>query len=127
MAVLDRLAALRGRAPEHIRSDNGPELTANALRDWCRFSRTGASYIEPGSPWQNPYVESFGSRVRDELLSGELVETLLEDWRADYMERRPHSALGMMAPARFAASWRRSDRQNQATLNESGPMRESVS
>ena len=70
-----------------------------------------------GSPWQNPYVESFGSRIRDELLSGELFATvaeakvLVEDWRIDYNERRPHSALGMMAPARFAASWRRSDRQ----------------
>ncbi len=117
VAVLDRLVAARGRAPERVRCDNGPELTANALRDWCRFSRTGASYIEPGSPWQNPYVESFGSRVRDELLSGELFATLaeaqvlVEDWRVDYNDRRPHSALGMMAPARFAASWRRSDQQ----------------
>ena len=117
VAVLDRLVAARGRTPEHVRCDNGPELTANALRDWCRFSRTGGSYIEPGSPWQNPYVESFGSRVRDELLGGELFATLaeaqvlVEDWRVDYNDRRPHSALGMMAPARFAASWRRSDQQ----------------
>ena len=117
VALLDRLVAARGRTPEHVRCDNGPELTANALRDWCRLSRTGASYIEPGSPWQNPYVESFGSRVRDELLSGELFATLaeaqvlVEDWRVDYNDRRPHSALGMMAPARFAASWRRSDQQ----------------
>ncbi len=117
VSVLEHLVTVRGRAPEHIRCDNGPELTANALRDWCRFSRAGASYIEPGSPWQNPYVESFGSRVRDELLSGELFATLaeaqvlVEDWRADYNENRPHSALGMMAPARFAASWRRSDQQ----------------
>jgi len=117
VAVLERLVAARGGAPEHIRCDNGPELTANALRDWCRFSKAGPSYIEPGSPWQNPYVESFGSRVREELLSQELFETLaeaqvlVEDWRADYNERRPHSALGMMAPARFAASWRRSDQQ----------------
>jgi putative transposase len=115
VAVLDGLVAARGRAPEHVRCDNGPELTASALRDWCRFSRTATSYIEPGSPWQNPYVESFGSRIRDELLSGELFETLaearvlIEDWRLDYNQNRPHSALGMMAPARFAASWRRSD------------------
>jgi len=117
VAVLEGLLASRGGAPQHIRCDNGPELTANALRDWCRFSGAGAAYIEPGSPWQNPYVESFGSRVREELLSQELFATLteaqvlVEDWRADYNERRPHSALGMMAPARFAASWRRSDRQ----------------
>ncbi len=111
VAVLDRLVAARGRAPEHVRCDNGPELTANALRDWCRFSQAATSYIEPGSPWQNPYVESFGSRIRDELLGVELFETLTEaqvmvaDWRADYNERRPHSSLGMRAPASFARAW----------------------
>jgi len=110
--VLDRLVAARGRAPEQIRCDNGPELTANALRDWCRFNQAGSSYIEPGSPWQNPYVESFGSRVRDELLAVELFDSLaeakllVEDWRIDYNANRPHSALGMLAPARFAEIWR---------------------
>ena len=114
VATLERLVAVRGRAPEQIRCDNGPELTANALRDWCRFSGAGSAYIEPGSPWQNPFVESFGSRVRDELLAGELFSSLAEaqvmaaDWREDYNERRPHSALGMTAPARFAAAWRES-------------------
>ena len=114
VAVLERLVAQRGTAPAHIRCDNGPELTANALRDWCRFSGAGSAYIEPGSPWQNPYVESFGSRVRDELLSVELFSCLAEaqvmvaDWREDYNERRPHSALGMSAPARFAEAWRQS-------------------
>jgi putative transposase len=109
--VLDRLIAERGRSPEHIRCDNGPELTANALRDWCRFSRTGSAFIEPGSPWQNPYVESFGSRIREELLSTELFSCLAEakvlvnDWRHDYNEHRPHSSLGMQAPARYARTW----------------------
>lgn len=113
VATLERLVAERGRAPEHVRCDNGPELTANALRDWCRFSGTGASYIEPGSPWQNPYVESFGSRIRDELLAVEQFSCLAEarvmvaDWRHDYNQHRPHSALGMIPPARFAASWHR--------------------
>ena len=108
---LERLVADRG-APAHLRCDNGPELTANALRDWCRFSSTGSAYIEPGSPWQNPYVESFGSRIRDELLAVEqftcLIEAqvMVEDWREDYNERRPHSALQMMAPAKFARAWR---------------------
>jgi putative transposase len=112
IAVLDRLTAARGRAPEHIRCDNGPELTANALRDWCRFSKTGSAYIEPGSPWQNAYVESFGSRIRDELLSIELfsclteAKVLIEDWRCDYNHHRPHSALGMKAPVRFARAWK---------------------
>jgi putative transposase len=129
VAVLESLVAVRGGAPEHIRCDNGPELTANALRDFCRFSKAGASYIEPGSPWQNPYVESFGSRIRDELLSQELFETLaeakvlVEDWRVDYNTNRPHSGLGMMAPARFAASWRRSEPTDQSTLTGGGPMR----
>jgi putative transposase len=71
VSELERLVAGRG-APEHLRMDNGPEMTADALKDWCRFSHTGTAYIEPGSPWQNPFVESFHSRVRDELLEGVL-------------------------------------------------------
>ena len=60
--VLERLVGERGTAPAFVRCDNGPEMTANALRDWCRFSRAGSAYIDPGSPWQNAYVESFGGR-----------------------------------------------------------------
>ena len=99
-------------APQFIRCDNGPELTANALSDWCDFSGAGASYIEPGSPWQNPWVESYGSRMREELLSIEQFDTLLEarvlvaDWKEEYNTYRPHSALGMLTPAEFAARWR---------------------
>ena len=110
--VLDRLVAERGTAPGFVRCDNGPEMTAHALRDWCRFAKAGSAYIEPGSPWQNPYVESFGGRVRDELLAGELfsclteAQVLIEDWRLDYNHRRPHSALDMMTPAAFAAGLR---------------------
>jgi putative transposase len=109
VAALERLAAQRG-APEHLRMDNGPELTAHALRDWCRFSNAGSAYIDPGSPWQNAYVESFHSRVRDELLDVEEfsclaeAQVLIADWRQDYNWHRPHSALGMLAPAVFAAS-----------------------
>ena len=94
VATLERLVEFRGRAPEFIRCDNGPELTANALRDWCRFSKTASAYIEPGSPWQNPYVESFNSRVRDELLAIELFSCLAEakvlvaDWQED-LQRAP--------------------------------------
>jgi putative transposase len=122
VTTLERLVSQRGRAPEHIRCDNGPELTANAIRDWCRFSGAGSVYIEPGSPWQNPYVESFGSRIRDELLSQELFHTLtearvlIEDWREDYNHHRPHSALGMNAPAHFAATWH-SEQTNQPQLS----------
>jgi hypothetical protein len=68
VAVLERLAAERG-APANLRADNGPELTATVLREWCRLDCTDTAYIEPGSPWQNVYVESFDSRLRDELLT----------------------------------------------------------
>jgi len=106
--VLKRLAAERG-APVHLRCDNGPEMTGHALRDWCRFSKTGTAFIEPGSPWQNPFVESFHARVRDELLDVEEFSCVAEarvvigDWQQDYNWRRPHSALGMLAPTVFAA------------------------
>ncbi len=110
VAVLDRLVAERG-SPRFIRCDNGPELTAGALRDWCRFTTTGTSCIEPGSPWQNPYVESFGGRLRDELLTVEAFSSLLEarvlveDWRIEYNTVRPHSALGYRTPAQYAQAW----------------------
>jgi putative transposase len=109
VGVLERLVAER-RAPEYLRCDNGPEMTAHALSDWCVLGGTGTAYIEPGSPWQNPYVESFHSRVRDELLDVEEFSCLAEarvvisDWREDYNQRRPHSALGMRSPAAFAAT-----------------------
>ncbi len=105
--VLDRLAAQRG-TPEYLRMDNGPELTANALRDWCRFSSAGTAYIEPGSPWENPFIESFNGKLRDELLNVEAFQTLLEaqvlaeDFRIEYNTYRPHSALGQLTPAEFA-------------------------
>jgi putative transposase len=108
VACLDDIVKRKGVAPEFIRCDNGPELTANALRDWCRFSGTGTSYIEPGSPWENPFVESFGSRLRDELLSVEQFDTLLEaqvligDWKHEYNNYRPHSSLGWMSPVAYA-------------------------
>jgi putative transposase len=69
VAVLDRIVATRGRSPEFIRCDNGPQLTANALRDRCRVSCAASADVEPGSPLQNAYVESVGSRIRDQLLA----------------------------------------------------------
>ena len=110
-ATLDRIVARRGTAPGYIRCDNGPELTANALRDWCRFSGTASSYIEPGAPWENPYVESFNGRLRDEFLAVEQFDSLLEaqvlieDWRIEYNTKRPHSSLGWLAPAAYAERW----------------------
>lgn len=112
VACLEHLASVHG-APDFIRMDNGPELTANAVRDWCRFNRATTSYIEPGSPWQNPFVESFGSRVRDEVLAVEQFDSLLEarvvteDWRIEYNTIRPHSSLGWRPPTLYAAACRR--------------------
>jgi putative transposase len=107
---LERLVATHG-APSSLRCDNGPELIANALRDWCRFSRIGISYIEPGSPWENPYVESFNGRVRDELLNieefGSLLEAqvVVEAWRIEYNTYRPHGALGGLTPTEVRTTW----------------------
>ncbi len=107
--VLEQLVETRGLSLGFIRSDNGPELTSHALKDWCHLSGTGAALIEPGSPWQNPYVESLNGRLRDELLNQELFFTLLEaqvlaeDWRTDHNKNHPHSALGMLSPDDFAA------------------------
>ena len=111
VATLERIVAQRGVAPLYLRCDNGPELTAHALRDWCRFAGTGASYIEPGAPWENAYVESFNGRLRDELLAVEQFTTLLEaqvvieDWRVEYNTQRPHSSLGWLSPAAYAQRW----------------------
>jgi len=98
-------------APASLRCDNGPELIANALREWCRFSRIGISYIEPGSPWENPYIESFNGRVRDELLNieefGSLLEAqvVVEAWRIEYNTYRPHGALAGLTPAETRVAW----------------------
>ena len=101
--------AAQGRGmPEHLRSDNGPEFIATAVRRWLAVAGTQTLYIEPGSPWENAYSESFNSRLRDELLNGELFSSvseaavLLEQHRRAYNEERPHSALGYVAPAVFA-------------------------
>jgi len=112
VALLERLQAERGATPGHIRCDNGPELIAHSLRDWCRSNATATAYVEPGSPWQNPFVESFNGRARDEVLDVELFHTLAEarvvlaDWIVSYNTEHPHSALGMLPPVRFAERWR---------------------
>ena len=107
--VLRELIAIRG-TPAHIRCDNGPEFIAHAVKNWVETSRIGPLYIEPGSPWQNGYAESFNSKLRDELLAVEIFETLPEAralatwWRLEYNHRRPHSSLGYQTPAEFAAA-----------------------
>jgi putative transposase len=92
-----------------IRSDNGPEFIAQAVREWLERSGVRTLYIEPGSPWENPYSESFHSRFRDELLNQELFTSLdearflVDQYRVDHNHARPHSALGYLTPAQFAA------------------------
>ncbi|WP_321831288.1 IS3 family transposase [Thalassovita sp.] len=101
--VLTDLFILRG-APAFIRSDNGPEFVAQAVRDWITAVGAKTAYIEPGSPWENGYCESFNGRMRDELLNGEVfyslreAQILIEEWRKHY-NTRPHSALGYKPPA----------------------------
>jgi putative transposase len=105
--VIDQLFQLiifRG-IPEHIRSDNGPEFTAKAIRRWLSHIGVKTLFIEPGSPWQNGYIESFNGKLRDELLNREVFTTLteakvlIEQWRREYNQIRPHSSLGYRPPA----------------------------
>jgi putative transposase len=97
--------------PEHIRSDNGPEFVAKAVREWLANLGVTTLFIEPGSPWENGYVESFNGKLRDELLNGELFYTLkeaqilIEHWRREYNHLRPHSALGGRPPAPETIAW----------------------
>ena len=105
--VLDQLYELflKRDIPEYIRSDNGPEFTAKVVRDWLADIGVSTLFIEPGSPWENGYVESFIGKLRDELLNGEIFDTLLEaqviieSWRRQYNQFRPHSSLGYRPPA----------------------------
>jgi putative transposase len=98
------LFLVRG-VPEHIRSDNGPEFTAKAIRKWLAQVGVKTLFIEPGSPWENGYIESFNGKLRDELLNREIFTTLIEakvlisDWRKEYNQVRPHSSLGYRPPA----------------------------
>ena len=102
--VLTDLFILRG-PPEYVRSDNGPEFIAQKVRDWIDAVGAKTAYIEPGSPWENGYIESFNARLRDELLNGEIffslkeAQILIEQWREHYNTKRPHSALGYRPPA----------------------------
>ena len=102
--VLTDLFILRG-VPSHVRWDNGPEFIAKAVRDWIDAMGAKTAFIEPGSPWENGYCESFNSKLRDELLDGEIFYALaearvvIEGWRVYYNTVRPHSSLGYRPPA----------------------------
>ena len=102
--TLTDLFILRG-IPAYIRSDNGPEFVAKTVRNWIAAVGAKTAYIEPGSPWENGYCESFNARFRDELLNGEIfyilkeAQIIIEQWRRHYNTVRPHSALGYRPPA----------------------------
>ena len=112
--VFDLLAAQRG-TPKFLRCDNGPELTPTRFGTGAGSCGAGTSYIEPGSPWQNAFVESFNGKLRDELFNVEAFDSVLEaqvlaeDFRIDYNTYRPHSALGQLTPAEFAERWARQE------------------
>ena len=119
VGTLARLAIERGRAPAFVRFDNGPEFVSNAVADWCTESSVDSIFIDPGSPWQNAWIESFNGRLRDELLNlwqfDSLLEAqvLIEDHRIDYNMNRPHTAHGDLTPTEFALNW--------ATTNQPQP------
>jgi len=104
LRVLANLMLKHG-VPEHIRSDDGPEFVAKVVREWLQRLEVETLFIEPGSPWENGYIESFNGRLRDELLNGEIFYTLhearvlIEMWRRHYNHVRPHSSLGYRPPA----------------------------
>ena len=108
--VLSDLFILRG-VPGHVRSDNGPEFIAKAVREWIAAVGAKTAFIEPGSPWENGYCESFNSKLRDELLYSEIfyslaeAKVIIEAWRRYYNTERPHSSLGYKPPAPEAIAW----------------------
>jgi putative transposase len=108
--VLSDLFILRG-VPGHVRSDNGPEFIAKAVREWIVAVGAKTAFIEPGSPWENGYCESFNSKLRGELLNGEIfyslaeAKVIIEAWRRYYNTERPHSSLGYKPPAPEAIIW----------------------
>lgn len=110
LATLDAITAVRG-FPAYLRFDNGPEFIAAAVADWCRFNEVNTIFIDPGSPWQNAWIESFNSCLRDELLNAWQFDSLLEaqviieDWRIEHNMHRPHSAHRDLTPSEFAQAW----------------------
>lgn len=109
--VLEWLFLLRG-APGHLRSDNGPEFIAYALKEWLQDRHCNTLYITPGSPWENPFIESFNGTFRGDCLdrwvfaNGYEAQIVIEQWRQEYNHRRPHSSLGYLPPTAFAEQFR---------------------
>ena len=116
--ALDRIVAERGK-PEMIVSDNGTELTCNAILKWAEANDVEWHYIAPGKPQQNGFMESFNGKLRDECLNEHVfcsltqARRIIEAWRIDYNTMRPHSSLGYLTPEEFAASWRAAHENQQ--------------
>lgn len=112
---LAKLFLIRG-VPGYLRSDNGPEFVAEAVQDWLREKNCKTLFITPGSPWENPYIESFNGKFRDECLNREVFQNgkeaqkIIEQWRNEYNLYRPHSSLDYLTPSEFAAQWSGSGR-----------------
>ena len=111
IAVLEGIIAETGIEPVYVRCDNGPEFTAGALIDWCAAAGVKTAFIDPGSPWQNGFIESFNAQFRREQLAGEIMDTmaeaeyLAEEWKAIYNHERPHGSLNGMTPKRYWETW----------------------
>lgn len=117
-------------APAFLRSDNGPEFIARKVQEWLQARKVRTIYIEPASPWQNGFVESFHGRFRDECLNREQFWTLtearvvIEDYRCDYNHVRPHGKLGYLSPVEFAARQRQDRQEQQPTINPNSYLRD---
>lgn len=129
--VLELLFLARG-VPEHIRSDNGPEFTADAIQTWLGNKKCDTIFIKPGSPWENPFIESFNGSLRDECLNMELFASvreareLVETWRGNYNDLRPHSSLGYKTPSEFVQIWQDENRLEDSARAAS-PLRPTAS
>ncbi|MGP5227057.1 IS3 family transposase [Arthrobacter rhombi] len=111
VAALEDIIAETGITPAYVRSDNGPEFTAAALINWCATAGVNTAFIDPGSPWQNGFAESFNAQFRREQLTGEIMDTMAEakyladEWKDIYNHERPHGSLGGMTPFRHWDRW----------------------
>jgi putative transposase len=127
IGILQYLFAVRG-TPQYLRSDNGPEFVAQAVRCWLDKAGVATLFIAKGSPWENGYVESFNGKLRDELLNRELFLSLeearwvIDRWRLDYNHHRIHSALNYQTPAAYAARCCSSVRPTASLQKNSGPL-----
>lgn len=119
VAVLENIIAATSTAPAYVRCDNGPAFTATALTNWCNTAGVDTAFIDPGSPWQNGFAESFNAQFRREQLTGEIMDTmsearyLAEEWRQIYNHERPHGSLDGMTPSTY---WKRWTAENQLAI-----------